>query len=53
MSVCQDCHEKIEYGVGFGGLCCSKCRAKRANKSRRDREKAAGRSTGTRKEYEW
>jgi len=51
MSVCQDCSEKIEYGRGIGGGgVCPSCRAKRANKSRRVREKASGKATGKRKE---
>ena len=33
--VCQDCGEKIEYGRGWGGSVCVKCRAKRASDSRR------------------
>lgn len=54
MSVCVDCKEEVKYGEGWGGSgVCTRCRAKRANKSRRDREKAAGRSTGTRKKEDW
>lgn len=51
--VCQDCGGDVPYGVGFGGRVCTSCRAKRANKSRRERERLAGRSTGRRKECEW
>jgi DNA-directed RNA polymerase subunit RPC12/RpoP len=50
--LCMDCHGELEYGRAYSGVCPS-CRAKRANKSRREREKAAGRSTGRRKECEW
>jgi len=54
MSDCQDCGKEVKYGEGWGGgHVCSSCRAKRANKSRRDREKAAGRPTGTRKAVDW
>ena len=53
MSVCQDCEKKLEWGRGFGGSVCPQCRAARANKARRDREKASGRRNGARKAGDW
>lgn len=44
--VCQDCGEKIEYGRGWGGSVCVKCRAKRAHRSAQERARLAGKPMG-------
>ena len=52
MSLCQDCRKELEYGRAYSGVC-PPCRAARANKARRDREKASGRRNGARKAGDW
>ena len=48
MLICQDCGEKIEYGRGWGGSVCTKCRAKRAHAARKRNAEISGKTMGNR-----